>query len=291
MATPIPKTPVRYFGWFGGALAVGAIGLALIPGVGPMFSHLVDRFRFRLNRNQELQARAEWMRNQVGAQLGMNPENVSKNDLLLAAQMNPQLKQVVKEVDTKEADDNRSSLFTTAGAAAASFIPGGGAVVKTAATLGGAVGGTALAAMMAKDKPQAQDVAEALSEHVAQAQQTGADARSTANPQLVFALRVAQSDALADAIQSNYGKAFHKMEAAEQQVVMQAYPELAQSAEAEAHAVATGVMPVQELLAAPPSGTAFSSRVARRSLDTSFVAQIEADRAAKARSVANMPAV
>ena len=240
------RVPFRMTTIFGTVLVFVALALAFIPAIGPGLAHLVDRFRNRHNAGNELDARAQWYRFQVAKQLGMDPDKVTQKDLLLAAQLNPQLAKAVKDVYQSQGDSNRLSLYTTAGASAASLIPGGGAAVKMAASVGGAVGGGALATLMNSDRMNPQMVAEAINEHIAAMREKGGNPNQSAKPELVFMLRVAQNDAMAAEITQQFGKSFHKMTEAEQRVVMSNYPELAASSEAEAYAVASDMLPVQE---------------------------------------------
>jgi len=269
---------------------VGAFTAMLVPGIGAGVSHLIDRFRFRNDASNELDTRAKWYRFQVAKQLGMNPENVTQRDLLLAAQMNPRLAKVVEEVHRKQSDNNRFSMLTSAGASVASFIPGGGVGVKAMAmSVGGAVSGGALATIMTRDRVDPQQVAEAINEQMQQAQQQGTDPRRAVTPQLTFMLRVSQDEKLAADIKDANGKAYHQMTAAEQSVVMKQYPALANAATSEAYALGNGMVPVQELMATSPNLNGRASKLAPRE-ERSFVSR-EAERRALAAQAANIPSV
>ncbi len=280
----VAPTPItRKVSGFSNTLFWGSIGVAIaIPIFGPMLSHFVDRWRNRHDTNNELRTRADWYRFQVAKQLGMNPADVTQRDLLRAAELNPQLARSVKEVYNKEGDNNRFSLLTMAGA---SLVPvAGGGIKAMAMTMGGAIGGGTLASLMTKSRVDPQDVIEVINAQV----MAGRGARNAVSPQLVFMLRVAQNDALGKQISQMYGKAFHTMTEAEQTGVMQAYPQLASACASEAYAVSTGVMQVQELMAAPPNMNSMAARYAPSPRSQSFVAQLETDRA---KQVANTPSV
>lgn len=268
-----------------------ALVIAFIPVIGPWIAHLVDRVRNGHNANKELKARAEWYRFQVAKQLGIDPSKVTKQDFVAAAQINPHLASAVREVERQKGDANRLSLMATTGASVASaVIPGGGTITRIAVGMGGAVGGGALSSLMTKESVDAQQVAEAINEQIMLAQQQGMDPRRAVPPQLVFMLRVSQDEALADAVKKQYGKAFHKMSEAEQSAVMQSYPSLANASVSEAYAVGSGMLPVQELVAASPNLNGMAASVAAPR-NASFAARLEAERRARAQQTANIPSI
>ena len=290
MAQPIPVKPTRGGSTVGMVLLGMAFAVAFVPLIGPAIAHLVDRVRNGFKTNRELKARAEWYRVQVARQLGMNPDRVTKADLIQAAKINPHLRSVVNDVYSKEGDENRLSLFATVGASAASVIPGGGAVARTAIGIGGAVAGSGLAALMNKEVVSTQEIAEAIQDTLLQAHQQGLDPRQVISTQSLFLLRVSQNDKLGAEIKQQFGKALHKMTAAEQTVVMNQYQALAQAATSEAYAVATGMLPVQELVASAPNLSGMASRVVPQTRSGSFTER-EQDRRAMAAQAANLPAV
>lgn len=294
MAIPLPgKTagPITGKKWWWWALTgvtviVGLLMTAL-PLANSIVVHTIDRFKNGKQKDAELERLSKVYSVQVGKQLGINPANVTGRDLLMAAQINPQLGRLVQETKRREGNDNRFSMLTSAGAAIPFVGPTGKAMIdaskaaKVVASVGGGLGGGALAALMGKDKVDPHDVAEAIHGQMVAAREQGADPRRAISPQLVFMLRVSQDQAFGNAIKSTFGKDFHKMNEGEQASVMQHYPGLAGASQSEAYAVATGMLPVEELVATAPNMNGMAVKYASAATTAkpqSHAARIEAER-------------
>ena len=267
-------------GFFTGFSLVGILGV-----IG------IDRFKNNMVAKDELDARARWYKAQIARQLQMNPEKVRGKDLVEAAKANPFFRSVVRDVINRQKNDDRLSTFASVG----SIIPVAGGAAKgvvdiamMAKSAGGALGGTALSMLFNKETVSTQEIAEAIQATLLQAHQQGIDPRQVISAQSLFLLRVSQDAVLGGDIKRQFGKAFHKMTGAEQTVVMNNYQLLAEVAVSEAHAVATGIVPVQELVASAPNVSGMAARFAPPSRAGSFVAR-EQDRramAAQASSIA-----
>lgn len=270
-----------------------AVGLALIPVVGPWLSHVVDRVKNRHNTNAEIKSRADWYRNQVARTLHMDPANVTEKDFLFAAKINPMLARAVDEVHRKEKDENRFSLLTSAGASAVSVIPGVGAGVTAAAEIGagakfaaesaavlsGGVGGGAIASLFTKDRVDPQEVIDVINARLIDAHEKGADPRKAVTPEMVFMLRVTQDERFSNEIKQKYGSVFHKLSEQDQRRVMQDFPALANASTTEAYAVGSGILPVQELMATTPNLDGVAAKYAVGSSNASFRQRVDAERA------------
>lgn len=251
----------------------------LLPGLGSLVSHWFDRMRNGADRDDELKARAKFYRNQIASQLGISPDRVGAHEFRMAARINPQLGAAYRDVIRTEARENRDSALINTGVAAASFIPGMGGVGKIASevangtkaagtgiqalkmTAGGITGG-AIGALFHKDHVSAQDAIEAIGNDMQRAQEQGIDLRQVVTPRMVFMIRLAQDENMAAAVEKTYGKPFHKLSPQEQDLVMYQSPQLTAAVTSEAHAVATGVLPLQELMATKPNLDSSAARYA-----------------------------
>ena len=284
----------------------GSVGAAAV-------SHGLDRVTNNVTQNDEIEYRAKYYSDQIFKQLGVTPRSGQKAtvaDFKLAASINPQMAKLYNAPGQKAADENRSSLLINGAVSAVTLIPGAGAakqvaevgklaveasravkIAKGAAHLIGtfasvAAGGAIANALDTKDvDPQA--LIEAIHLAMAQAQEKGIDPRKALTPELVFMVRVAQDAKLAEEIRTKFGEGkngFHQLDPDRQAYVMSLYPALANAATSEAHAIATGIMPVQELGATAPNldgraaayargtdNTTFASRWGARNAATSFV--------------------
>ncbi len=259
------------------AISIGVgLTIGLIPVIGPAISgavsHVVDRFSNHVKARRELDARADWYRNQIAATLGIDPRKVKGKHLEQAAAMNPELAAAVRDVRREESKDNKLSVVANT---AVAVIPGGtvakevvgaakllAGATHTAKILGATVAGGFLVDWTTKSHLSAQEVIEGISGQLEAARAQGMDPRSltqVVTPQMVFLLRVAQDEALGKEISENFfKKPFNQLNAQEQATVMQAYAPLANAATSEAYAVINNMMPVQELMATKPNlnGTA-----------------------------------
>ena len=301
---PLARSRVsKAFGWFGWACLAVGMALAFIPVIGPGLSHFVDRFKNRRDAKKELRSRADWYRDVIGRQLGIDPATVNEKDLLLAAEVNPELARAVEDVYRKQKDENRSSLMINAGATAVSWVPGAGAAIKAVGEthaaakmiaeggvmLGGGVAGGMFAKLFTKDRIDPQEVADAIADKLVEAQEKGIDGRKAIHPRMVFMLHATKDVGFNEHLMKTYGKPFHKMSEGEQDGIMQAYPALANASTAEAYAVGSGMMTAQELVASKPNLNGSAQRYAVGERNASFAQRIENERALAAGKMA--PAV
>ena len=306
-------------GWLLGITAAISIGvgmtIGLIPVIGPAISgaisHVVERFSNHIKAKRELDARADWYRNQIAATLGIPPHKVKGKHLEQAAAMNPELAAAVRDVRREESKDNKLSAVANT---AVAVIPGGtvakevvgaakllAGATHTAKILGATVAGGFLVDWTTKSHLSAQEVIEGISGQLEAARAQGMDPRGltkVVTPQMVFLLRAAQDEALGKEITETFKKPFNKMNEAEQTQVMQVYAPLANAATSEAYAIVNKMMPVQDLMATKPNlnGTAqykigvqaatFAGREANRNLargaaaNDGFATRITNERAA-----------
>ena len=223
-------------------------------------------------------------------------------DFKLAARMNPQIAKLYNAPVNKASDENRSSLFINGAMVAASPIMGavglgqvataGKAVVEAtkAVTIakgaahmiglfGSVAAGGAIAKALYSKVVDPQELIEAVHLAMAQAREKGIDPRQALTPELVFMVRVAQDTKFAEEIKNSFGggaKGFHQLEPDMQKLVMSTYPALTNAATSEAHAIATGIMPVQELGAMAPNLDSRGAEYARGTANTSFASRLGA---------------
>lgn len=261
-------------GFLGKALLAGSIAVAFIPVIGSGISHLIDRSRHRVEANAEKTALADWYRNQVAAQLGMNPKSVTMQDFELAARHNPMLASAIEKVEAQRKSDNRASMLAAgAGTAASVMLPGvGGGVTKIAAEMSASAAGYGVAKLMDKDKLFAQDAVDMINEKRASGQEILAED--------VFLLRIAQHEGMQEELAKANGKAFHKLTEAQQAAVMKSMPDFYATAQREAYALNQGMISEQDLMVSSPiSGAGWSqSRAERNHLKGSFRDRVSAER-------------
>ncbi len=290
---------------------VAAIG-SFVPGLNifsttgaAVTTHALDRVSNSVDKGDEQKFRAEYYSEQIFRQLGVVPQAGQKAtlaDFKLAAGMNPQIAKLYNAPVNKAADENRSSLFMNGAMIAASPIMGavglGQAAVagkvameaskavtiaKGAAHMIGLFGsvaaGGAIAKVLDNKVVDPQQLIEAVHLAMAQAREKGIDPRQALTPELVFMVRVAQDTKFGEEIKNNFGggnKGFHQLDPDVQKLVMSNYPALTNAATSEAHAIATGIMPVQELGAMAPNLDSRAAEYARGSANGSFASRVGA---------------
>lgn len=298
-------------GWLTGvtmaATVVVGFALAWIPPVASGITHVIERISNHFKAKKELDARADWYRNQVATTLGIDPAKVKGKHLVEAANYNPVLAAAVKDVRREEAKENKTSAAINTATAfipaavlakeavgAAAVVTRGAAIANNLKHMGKVMAATTASGMLvswtSKDHLSAQEVIEGIGSQLEAAKEQGVNPRKAVTPQMVFLLRVAQDEALGKEIETHYKKPFHKMELEEQSRVMQAYMPLANAVTSEAYAVANDMLPVQELMARAPN----LNSTARYSVgaQASSFAQSELNRraaAGTARPAANQP--
>ena len=280
--------------WLMVVTGVVSMGLGLLTGAIPplsaAISHTIDRFTNRVKTNREMTALMEWYRPVIGKTLNMDPAKVTMRDFNTAMGMNPTLANSVKGAKREEAKENRTSLVING--ALASFVPGVAAVEGAAQVVkvmaGARVVGKQLAAATAggmlvqwasKDILNSQEVIEGISSQLDAAIEQGSDPRKVVTPQMIFLLRVTQDPQLEAAIKKQFHKPVQKMSVEELQQVMTVYQPLANAVTSEAHAVCSGILPVQELMAREPNLNSSADKYRAGAQNSSFVDSLTTQRA------------
>ena len=284
-------------------VGVVSAAVAFIPGVGGglsgLISHGLDRVRNSGKANNEMKLRANYYQDQVRAELGYSADRpVNVQDFMLASQKNPLLLKARREVELERNKENRESGMMNAGVAAAGLIGAGGVArlgadaskmakmgalaVDAGKGLAGGLAGTTMAGMFSKNEVSSQEVMERIHNCMLEAQQKNMP--NAVMPNVVFLLRVSQDEKLGKEIKQQYSKPFHKMNDAEQGVVMNTYSALTNAVTSEAHALNQGIMPPQELMARAPNLNAAASRYAGAGRSGSFAQDIQARRMAAANA-------
>lgn len=247
---------------------------AFVPFVGVGISYLIDR-----NKNAKIEANqkdvlAKYYRNQIAAQLRMDPNKVNASHLDL---INPEstLGHAIAKVKLEKDDANRASTLSAAGAAAATTfipIPGAGLVAQMGLHLAGGTAGGVLAMAFNKDTLLTQDVMEHLDEKISKKEPiTAAD---------IVTLRISQDDGLQHALKKQNGTAFHKMNDAQQRAVIVGMPDMRDAAGV-AEAVNNGELDIRDalMMKRPQSWSQKIAQQRAASPTGSFVEQQNARRA------------
>ena len=269
----------------------------IAPPVAAIINHTVDRITNGIKATREEKARMEWLRPQIARTLGMpDPRKVTVSDYRKACQINPQLAASRADVARTKAKDNRESTIFNA---ATLFIPGAEAVegatkavkfMAGAATIGKQMAVTTAGGLLmdwaSKKHLNAMEVAEGISSQLNAAHEQGRDPHEVVTPQMLFLLRVSQDQGLEDEIHRRYNKPFQKMNEQEQSQVMLDYKPLADAVTSEAHSIAVGNLPVQELLAnAPNLKSSYAAKYREGAQNGSFVDNLNAQRALAAQAM------
>jgi hypothetical protein len=275
MAAPVVK-PQGQSNPRWGLMAVG-LAVSMIPIVGPGVMYFVERHRHSAQATDEKKSLTHWYRNQIAAQLGIDPREVKISDLELAARTNPTFKQMLDRVEKDQTRSNRASLVGAAVATPFSVMGAGGIAAK-ATEVGLSVAAGGAASLIGKDDLLVDDVANHINRKRLAGQPIG--------PEDVFFLRLAHDKPLQDVLKKQNGAAFHKMAEAQQVAVMRTMPNgyYAHAAEL-AQAVNSGGMTEQDLVIAASkqqAATSWATRVGgSRAQQGSFVNQVSAQRAAQ----------
>lgn len=266
-------------------VAVMAAGFFGIAGISA--SYFIERHKNQRAANRQLDVLADYYRAPVAAQLGIDPNSVNVKDLALAARVNPQIANAIAKVDREKNSQNRiAGLAATGGAvggaalAGAGWLPGVSGISHTVShgiahavgSVGGSVAGIAANPLFDKKVLATQDVVEQL------------DAKRKADQPVttedIFMLRLAQDEKLQAQIKKDRGTHFHKMNPAQQTLLMQAMPEMMQAAEADAQLVNAGRIDPAGLIVQSPGS--WANRVGGpRAMGSGFMQQEQARRAAQ----------
>jgi hypothetical protein len=298
--------------WVG--VSVVAAGICFLPifggAVGGFISHAADRIKNNGEANDEIKLRANYYRNIVAARLNKPANKVDVGDFLLVARSDPNFyKGALADIDKKRDDANRTSAMINGAVAAVGLMPlpvnvagigkglelaanagdagkmvKAGAMVVSAAkhvvpVVGAGIAGSAAASFFENDHINAQDVVERIHSCLLDAESRGVSAKGAVTPQLVFLLRVARDEKLADEIKKAKGKPYHQLSADDQLSVMKAYPALADAVTSEAYAVSNQMITPQELAAKEPNLNGSSAKYTIGAQNASFVDALKAQRA------------
>lgn len=278
------------------ALGTAALAATFLGGLGLGASMMIDRAKNSEVAKDQKKTLAKHYREQIAAQLGMSPDQVNYSDLEKAAQVNPQFAQLVNKINVEQGRADRSALAaTTVGLAAGGWMPGisaasnivGKAAAPVVMHVGGALTGGLAAGLAQKDTLYTQDIVEHI--NAKQAQGMPVDGYD------IVLLRISQDPSLQQAIHKQSGKAFHKMNEAEQRTVTASLPQLYETADADAAALNSGRITEQDLLVSSPGANQFtppapasswSQRVGgKRAAQGSFVQSYQAEQAGPANIV------
>lgn len=243
-------------GWKVRALQAGALAVSFLGGLGLGASFFMERHKNKIVADQSKAVLADYYRNQIAAQLGINPNRVSASDLELAAKVNPTLANAISKIDREKNSSNRASTMATGGALAlgAGMIPGlSGATLAAAHLATSAVSGVAVKVFEA-DVLNTQDTMEYLNDKRIKRQPISAAD--------IVMLRISQDEALQAQLKKVNGKAFHKMNEAEQKAVIVGMPMMADAMQV-ADKINAGMMTEQDALMMKPKGFAAREMVRR----------------------------
>lgn len=241
------------------ALTVAGFAVAIISG-GLIGSWAIDLYRNAEVAKDQKNVLAKYYRNQIAAQLGIDPKRVGYQELELAAKSNPAFAKLVKKIEVEKERADRATHMSNGAAKAASLggiIPGTGLIAKLGTeTVGSVVGGFA-SMLFNKDTLTVQDVVSVIDEKAAQ----GASVEAMD----VMLLRIAQNEGLQEDIKTQFKKPLHKMNEVEQRSVLAAMPDLYELAARDAQAVNSGRIKHQDLIMTSPGQQqqAFGAHTAR----------------------------
>lgn len=280
-------------GFVSTALFIGVFAAGFLGAGGMIGSYFIDRQRNAHIASRQKQVLADYYRVPVAATLGIDPNKITARDLQMAAQVNPQIANAIARVDREKDSQNRLSLMATGGGlaggamlAGAGWLPGisginntlAHGVAHTVGSVGGSVAGMAANPLFDKPVLNTDDVMQ----HINEKRQKGEAVTSKD----IFLLRIAQDEDLQMRIKKQTGgHAFHKMNEAQQQVVIQSMPELLAAAENDAQLLNSGRMDEAMLVMHSPGmqkqveQQGWANRVGgSRMRAGSFVSRVNADR-------------
>lgn len=268
-------------GWDIKARTVAWFAVSLVPVIGLGASYLIERNKNSKIESNQKEVLAKYYRNQIAAQLRMDPNKVNASHLDL---INPKstLGLAIAKVKHEKDNANRSAAFSTGGAALATTfipIPGAGTLAQMGLHTAGSIGGSVVSSAFNKDVLHTQDVIEHLDEKLGKKEAiTAAD---------IVTLRISQDEELQKALTKQNGTAFHKMNEAQQRAVIVGMPDMRDAKEI-ADAVNEGRVDVQDVLMMKPQKPSWTQRVgeSRARQAGSFVEQ-ENSRRAQAQLAAN----
>ena len=267
--------------WKTKALMACSLVVGLIPFVGVATSYAIDMRSNRIQERDQKAVLADYYRDQIAAQLGVDPKHVNIRDLELAARVNPAIAQAIQKVNDEKKSANRGAAMATAGAAAVTWIPGvngiANGLAKGAVHMGGAITGGMASSLFDKDVLHVHDMVEYLDEKHAQGQAIMAK-------DLVM-LRIAQNEQWQKAFKKQYKKPFHKMSDVEQEQVVSSMPDMLLGAEKQAEALNRGLISPQSLVMAGAESTSSFADNVQRSQGGSYVANLNAQRELAAQAL------
>ena len=281
MATVRERLDKAGGGWKVRAMQVGALAVAFLGGFGIGGSLLIERHKNSVVAENKKEVIADYMRDVVAAQLGMNPAKVTVKDLE-RARANPAIRRMLEAVEREQSNEMRASVMAAGGAlAVGGLVPGLSGLSYMAAHGAGAVAGGMASTFFNKDVLSTLEVTQYIDDKRAQNQPiTAGD---------VVLLRIAHNEPLQKELKKINGVAFHKMEPAAQQAVIRDMPGMADAAQLAA-AVNSGQKTAQDVIMAAAAKPSWTARAAAQasSRGGSFV-DMENRRAAERAAQAGGP--
>ncbi len=273
MALTVAAFSVPFLGIFGIGVGVGALAT----------SWAIDRYKNSIVTQNKKKVLVDYYREQIAAQLGIDPSQVNVNALEMAARVNPMFANMLNKVKAEHTKENFALGFGSIAGGTVGLIPGVGALsglvkegtAETVKMITGSVVGGMAASFFNKDVLFTQDVAEHIDAKVKQGEAiTSFD---------VMLLRIAQDEKFQAAIKKQSNKPFHKMSEAEQRAVLATMPGFYDAAERDAEAVNQGRITQQDLLVVSPGAvqqqTSWAQRTGGpRAARGSFTQAVEASR-------------
>lgn len=249
-----------------GSMVAGFASIIPVVGmVGVAAGFALSAIANHVKAHNDKAALADWYKDQVGMQLGMDPAKVNLSDLKLAATVNPSLSRALEHIDNVKTNANTVGALGAAAGTAASFVPIPG-MGLLGTKVGSAVAGLAVAGAGSKagevvgdwlTSSEALKDPQTIVEKIVEARNAG----EVVTPIQTMMLRVAQKPELQAAIKEKMGTDYHRLAPEQQAMLMSAFPRIAAFAEKDARFIMNGG-DARELMFIQPEGK-WASRVAR----------------------------
>jgi len=269
--------------WMSRALSVSAFVARFFGAIGVGAAYFIQRQKNAVDANNQKAVLKDYFRNQVAAQLDIDPKNVTESDFRFAARVNPMIGQAVAKVDAERKNENRNATLAAGGAVALGgavaglgWLPGGSGIAHMAAKAGvdlvGSTAGGVIGSMLSKDVLHTLDVVGYIDEKLV--------AGETVTAHDIVLLRISQDEVWQKEFAKKNGKAFHKLGEADQQDVIAGMPDMLLGAEKQAEALNKRLISPQNLvMAGPASSSTFSNTIGSKRTASSHVAAVNAQRA------------
>lgn len=252
-------------------LLAATVGLSFaLPVLGSIIGYIPSRLTNKLEDNAEHDSIAQHYSEEIGARLGKDPKQVTRDDLHEVAARDAGFSQLLQGVQEQKDSADRSSLI---GAGAGAVMHGVGFIVGSVAADVGA------SMLFKKDEVFVLDATDAIEAKIAAGQPVSMED--------VFMLRVAQNDLLAERILQETGKKYHKLDPSNKDdaqkltKLYQSMPGLVEAAKRDAELLNTGKVKAQSLaVQTAPAQQEWAQRVGKKpAASGGFRQQVEARRA------------